>query len=254
MKKMKIALLLLTSIVLLSCKKEHIETKKSNITEKLSYKHTDGTICHAQSPINILTFRNNKAGKHNITFKFKDEINAIENLGHTVQLNFKKGSTITVNDEVFEFKQLHFHTSSEHLLDGVQYPMEIHMVNTLQGQKEGETPEYLVIGVLFKMGQESKFINKFINSIPKEVHSTKSVKTGEITIMDLVSEKPENLLESYYHYMGSLTTPPYTESVRWYLTKHIFEASPEQINKILKIEGANSRQVQGLNQREVENY
>jgi carbonic anhydrase len=50
-----------------------------------------------------------------------------------------------------------------------------------------------------------------------------------------------------------LTTPPYTESVRWHVTKHIFEASPEQIEAIHKIEGNNARQVQATFGRVVAN-
>ena len=147
---------------------------------------------------------------------------------------------------------MHFHTPSEHLIDGVTFPMEMHMVHTLQGQKEGEETEYLVIGILFKMGKESPFINEFLGSIPEEAHMKKEVPAGVIKVADLISEKPENVLDHYYHYRGSLTTPPYTESVRWYVSKHIFEGSPEQIKTILAIEGPNARQVQGLNDRELE--
>ncbi|MFT5890517.1 MAG: carbonic anhydrase [Dokdonia sp.] len=265
---MKIVLILSVVILFYSCKENHnpeesdshtVETHQEstshNLIEANSYQHPDGTICHAQSPINILSFSNNSKGMHNITFNFKDEINAIENLGHTIQLDFKKGSTVTVDDEVFQFKQLHFHTPSEHLLDGVRYPMEMHMVNTLQGQKEGETPQFLVISILFKMGKESMFIDEFINTIPNTIPNaddTKEIETGKVLIKDLISEKPEEILDSYYHYIGSLTTPPYTESVRWYVSKHIFEASPDQIKKILDIEGENARQVQSLNDRELE--
>jgi len=53
--------------------------------------------------------------------------------------------------------------------------------------------------------------------------------------------------------MVSLTTPPYTETVNWYVGKHIYEASPEQIAAIRKIEGENARDVQELNKRKVEN-
>lgn len=261
---MRILLFLSIVIVFFSCEENHIpeghessevefqeEGMTHNLIEAQSYQHPDGTICHAQSPINILSFNKNNKGMHNITFNFKDEINAIENLGHTIQLDFKIGSTITVDNEVFQFKQLHFHTPSEHLLDGVRYPMEMHLVNTLQDQKEGETPQFLVISILFKMGKESRFIDEFINTIP-EAKDTKEIETGTILIKDLISEKPEEILDSYYHYVGSLTTPPYTESVRWYVSKHIFEASPDQIKKILDIEGENARQVQSLNDRELE--
>jgi len=228
------------------------ESVKAQIEEEQGFKHSDGTICHAQSPINILSFKENGDAMHNITFNFKDEIDAVENKGHTVQLDFKEGSTITIDNETFDFRQLHFHTSSEHLIDGIQYPMEMHIVNTLQGQKAGETPQYLVIGALFKMGANSLFIDEFINSIPDEAHQKKAVMTGEISMKNLISERPEEVLDSYYHYKGSLTTPPYTESVRWYVSKRIFEASPSQIKRILDIEGANARQVQSLNDRELE--
>ena len=253
-------LLFLFLVMLISCgeKKEkhgeqaHPSEKKASIIEETTYLHEDGTLCHAQSPINILSFNADKNGMHNITFDFKDEINAVENLGHTVQLDFEEGSTITVDDESFDFKQLHFHTPSEHLIDGITYPMEMHMVNTLKNHDNDEDPQFLVIGVLFKMGMESKFIAEFLDSVPKEENKLAKVAIGAIRISDLLSEMPQNVLNSYYQYNGSLTTPPYTESVRWYVSKMVFEASPAQIKSILEIEGSNARQVQGLNNRKLE--
>lgn len=255
---MKIVLFTVCLMVFVSCKEQLAEETHAKrdvptgIKEQKEFVHPDGSICHAQSPINILSFTDNARDTHNITFHFNDRINAVENLGHTIQLDVQEGSTLEVDGEVFDFKQMHFHTPSEHLLDGVTYPMEMHMVHTLQGQKEGETPQYLVIGVLFKMGEQSIFIDEFIESIPSEAHSKKEVMTGAIKVADLISEKPEEVLDSYYHYKGSLTTPPYTESVRWYVSKHIYEGSPEQIKQILKIEGANARQIQSLNDRTLE--
>ena len=226
--------------------------KKVTKTEEKGYLHENGIVCHAQSPINILSFNTDKNGKHNITFDFKDEINAIENLGHTVQLDFNEGSTLTVDNESFDFKQLHFHTPSEHLIDGITYPMEIHLVHTLKNHNNDEDPQYLVIGILFKMGAESKFISEFIDSIPKEENELAEVSIGDVRIFDLLSETPQNVLNSYYHYDGSLTTPPYTESVRWYVSKRIFEASPDQIKRMLEIEGENAREAQELNDRKLE--
>jgi carbonic anhydrase len=167
-------------------------------------------------------------------------------------LDFEEGSSITVDDESFDFKQLHFHTPSEHLIDGITYPMEMHMVNTLKNHDNDEDPQFLVIGVLFKMGMESKFIAEFLDSVPKEENKLAKVAIGAIRISDLLSEMPQNVLNSYYQYNGSLTTPPYTESVRWYVSKMVFEASPAQIKSILEIEGSNARQVQGLNNRKLE--
>lgn len=198
-----------------------------------------------QSPININSTVND-AGKHNVTIYFNDEINKIENLGHTIQLDFKEGSTITQDDTTYHFKQCHFHTPSEHLIDGMTFPMEMHIVNIMPDQNKEAIPQYLVVGVLFKEGKENKFIADFINAIPKEAHETTDIKPGTVKLADLFGSVAKNIKGHYYYYRGSLTTPPYTESVRWYITKHIFEASASQIETIHKMEGNNARHVQAL--------
>ncbi|MEM9363249.1 MAG: carbonic anhydrase family protein [Bacteroidota bacterium] len=228
------------------------EDNKAAILPELAYVHEDGSICHAQSPINILSFKDTTQIGHTITLNFKDEINEVENLGHTVQVDFKPGSTISVDDETFDFVQAHFHTPSEHLVDGVTYPMEMHVVNTLQGQAEGKEKEFLVMGFLFKMGKKNAFIEEVLNAVPEHEDESKKVGLGEVKVTDLLMEKNDAPLSHYYHYKGSLTTPPYSETVRWYVTKGILEASPEQIKRILKIEGSNARHIQALNEREIE--
>lgn len=57
---------------------------------------------------------------------------------------------------------------------------------------------------------------------------------------------------TYYHDRGSLTTPPYTETLDWLVVKTIQQASPEQIRRINLIEGDNARRVQALYERKVE--
>ncbi|TAI47501.1 carbonic anhydrase family protein [Flagellimonas allohymeniacidonis] len=252
MKAIKILPFLLP-ILLSSCvertHKKEIE-QRAVIEPDSVYVHEDGTVCHAQSPINILSSEQ-KDGKHNITFSFKDEINSVENLGHTVQVDFKIGSTVEVDGETFEFKQAHFHTPSEHLIDGVTYPMEMHVVNTLKGQEAGQETEFLVLGFLFKMGDSNPFVSHVLNSVPEEENAIKEVDLGEIQFSDFI-EEGDDLLGHYYHYKGSLTTPPYSETVRWYVTKNIYEASPNQITSILNIEGVNARHIQGINDRTIE--
>ncbi len=203
-----------------------------------------------QSPINIIS-STHESGKHHITLYFKDEVNKIENLGHTVQLDFAEGSSIIQDDTSFAFKQCHFHTPSEHLIDGITFPMEMHIVNLMPNEDKNATPQYLVIGVLFKEGKENKFIADFLNAIPKKENETTTLKAGTVKLADLFGAISTKIKRDYYHYKGSLTTPPYTESVRWYIAKHIFEASAEQIETINKIEGNNARHVQALYGRKI---
>jgi carbonic anhydrase len=70
-------------------------------------------------------------------------------------------------------------------------------------------------------------------------------------LRNLIDYNPKKILNSYFYYKGSLTTPPYTESVNWYVMKTIIDASPVQIQKINKIEGDNARHVQALYDRSV---
>jgi carbonic anhydrase len=48
------------------------------------------------------------------------------------------------------------------------YPMEMHIVSVLKDSNAKNNPQYLVIGLLFKMGRENKFIKEFFNEIPSE--------------------------------------------------------------------------------------
>jgi len=206
----------------------------------------------AQSPIDIISAATDKAGKE-VSFTFHSAIDTVENLGHTIELDFKKGSTCVANGKNYTCRQFHFHTPSEHLVDGMTFPMEMHIVNTLDDSANVGSPSYLVVGVLFKMGAENKFIKEFLDKIPDEDGEKKALQTGEVQLDDLFSQFTGNDIKSYYLYKGSLTTPPFTEAVQWVVMKHVVEASEDQIMTIEKMEGNNARHVQAVNDRKVYN-
>lgn len=205
-----------------------------------------------QSPINIYSFKEHESNHHKITFHFQDQIKAVENLGHTVQLDFAEGSTIDYEALTYTFKQMHFHTPSEHLIDGVTFPMEMHIVTNIPAKSANDMPHYLVIAVLFKMGKTNQFLDEFLNLIPRTEHSVAPLQAGTVKLHDLFSNHEEEHVENFYHYRGSLTTPPYTEAVEWFVLKHIVEASPKQIEVISAIEGNNARHIQGVFGRSID--
>ena len=207
---------------------------------------------HMQSPINIRSFKERTSNGHQITLNYKDEIKAVENLGHTVQLDFKAGSTVSYEGIKYDFKQMHFHTPSEHLVDGMTFPMEMHIVSTEPLKDKNTTPHYLVLGILFKEGKNNKFLDEFLNKIPKTEHTLAPLEVGAVKLDDLLYSKELNDVKNFYHYLGSLTTPPYTQTVQWFVFKHIMEASPEQIEAINAIEGNNARHIQGIFARSVD--
>lgn len=198
-----------------------------------------------QSPINILTKRTIE-GKHDVTFNIDGKVQKVSNLGHTVKLDFVPGSRITKDGKTYTFKQLHFHTPSEHHIDGVSFPLEMHVVST---REDADTTEYLVMAMLFKMGNSNNFLNEFIDNIPEEPQHEIQLPEGMADFSDLFDASMSSELANCYHYNGSLTTPPYTESVHWYISSKVWEALPEQIERIEKIEGNNARMVQPLQNR-----
>ncbi|WP_343485553.1 carbonic anhydrase family protein [Allomuricauda sp. d1] len=202
-----------------------------------------------QSPINIHTNQTEDTSQHSITLNYKESSENVVNLGHTIQVNYDAGNTISFDGRTFDFKQFHFHTPSEHLIDGMTFPLEMHMVHTLPGIKKGEDPVYLVVGILFKEGKENPFLDEFMNAIPTEEEGENKVDGGTVNINDLKDQFTDL---GYYHYQGSLTTPPYTETVTWLVIKEILEASPDQIQRFNKLEGNNARHVQAMYGRKVD--
>ncbi len=230
------------------------EAPDANSKKEQGYALPRHTADLAQSPINIISGKANKDGEQQISLVFHSDINIAENLGHTIELVFKEGSTCTVNGKVHELKQLHFHTPSEHLVDGMTFPMEMHIVNVLRDSVNVNKPSYLVLAVLFKMGAENKFIKEFLDKIPNEEGKKNALNPGEVNFEDLLTQFSGNDMKSYYTYKGSLTTPPFTESVQWVIMKHIAEASEDQIVRIEKLEGNNARHIQAINARKVYNH
>jgi carbonic anhydrase len=200
-----------------------------------------------QSPVNILS-GNTEDEPHQIALNLHGaEPNYLSNTGETIKLDFPDGTVISFDGRTYNLKQVHFHTPSEHQIDGVTYPMEVHVVNSIEPTTPDEPPRYLVLSFLYRMGEEDPFIASFLNEVPQEAGGGE-LEPGQVYIAD--ADRALGSAE-YYHYCGSLTTPPYTETVEWLIQKQIIEASPEQIRRINLLEGNNARHVQPLYGRRV---
>ena len=250
-------LILFSSLLLVSCAnfkqiKDVVDGSGSPHSKTGLYIQPELDHGHMQSPINIRSFKKKENNGHEITFNYKDEIKAVENLGHTVQLDFETGSTVSYEGIEYNFKQMHFHTPSEHLVDWMTFPMEMHIVSTMQLKDKSITPRYLVLGILFKEGQSNKFLGEFLDKIPKNEHTLAPLEIVTVKLDDLLYSDELHDIKNFYHYQGSLTTPPYTQTVQWFVFKHIMEASPQQIETINAIEGNNARHIQGIFARSID--
>ncbi|MBO0447651.1 carbonic anhydrase [Enterococcus sp. AZ170] len=187
-----------------------------------------------QSPIDIVTKKAEvmTPDTGTITIDYGKDITKAENNGHSIQIT--DGGTSVINGRNFTLSQFHFHAESEHTVDGKHYPIEAHFVNTAQDGR------IAVIGVFFKEGTENKGFQEVLDDVNND-------KNDPIT--DLNDMIPSN--RSYYHYLGSLTTPPLNENVEWYVMKEPVEVSSAQIEEFKKLYSHNNREVQPLNDRSI---
>lgn len=193
----------------------------------------------AQSPINILTDQLIETGDLvALKIKYSTSPTHIFNNGHTVQFGVTGDNHLLIGDKNYELAQFHFHAESEHTVNGNHYPIEVHFVH-----RHSDT-DFAVIGIMYEEGEENPLLSQYLADFPTEVGNFKSEQS-----IDLKSLLPADL--SFYHYSGSLTTPPCSEVVCWYVLKTPLKASKNQIEKFSKILNHNFRPVMPLNDRQV---
>ena len=191
-----------------------------------------------QSPINLVD--DVRANLPELRFEyFSATVDEINN-GHTIVQNIKPGSFLKMPERnlIVELKQFHFHSPSEHTINGESFAMEIHFVHA---DEEGNLA---VVAVLIDEGEEHPVLSKlwaFMPENPGDV-SQKPIGFEETNLLPPTRE--------YYAYSGSLTTPPCTEGVRWAVLKTPVQASAEQIATFKSRVGpATNRPIQPLNAR-----
>jgi carbonic anhydrase len=162
----------------------------------------------------------------------------IVNNGHTIQVNVPVGSKIRIDGKAYDLLQFHFHRPSEEHIDGKPSAMVVHFVHkNLEG-------ELAVLGVMLREGNENPGIKTLWTHAPP--------KEGPEVVPDGVMFNPANLLPremDFFHYDGSLTTPPCTEKVKFFILKSQVNISKEQVSDFpFKM---NARPIQPANGRPI---
>ncbi|MEX2453985.1 MAG: carbonic anhydrase family protein [Rhodospirillaceae bacterium] len=185
----------------------------------------------AQSPVDIDT--PGPARLAPVAFRYKLSAVELANNGHAVQANYGEGSYITVGGERYELMQFHFHTPSEHRITGRSFPMEIHFVH------RNAVGRLAVVGVLVTPGESNLAARQIWDSLPAQPGGSSGNGRTLMNARDLLPDDAK-----YFRYGGSLTTPPCSEQVEWFVLQHPVTFSIEQIARIRGIMGANARPVQ----------
>ena len=191
-----------------------------------------------QSPIDIDNAVDGSPA--NIIFNYSSVPLVVVNNGHTIQVNYETGSTVSINGEEYQLLQFHFHTPSEHTMAGKAYGLELHLVHR---NKKGQLA---VVGVMMEKGQANSLIDTIWKNIPEE-KGINEVKGLTINAADLLPSS-----KTYFSYAGSLTTPPCSENVKWNVLAETISVSQEQIAAFEQLYQVNARPIQPMNGRIIE--
>ena len=162
---------------------------------------------------------------------------------------------IKIGEVDYKLKKFHVHTPSEHLIEGQMFEMEIHLVHT--AEVAGVT-RVVAVGIMVKKAaKDSPLITLFDRLLPLAKLPEESKEESK-RVNFSTSKSQSGLTDgypaqrSYFRYTGSLTTPPCTGGVIFYMFDHPVGATEKTINKFAKhFPGGNNRPIQALNGREV---
>jgi len=171
-----------------------------------------------------------------LAFDWEPQVFEIANTGHTIQANVAPGSALRSGGERYEFKQFHFHTPSEHALNGVRSAMEVHF---LHAHPDGR---FAAVGAFLSGGETHAAFAAIMKVAPAQ--------EGKARLDQPLD--PKALLPAggaLYRYKGSFTTPPCSEIVEWNVFGAPVTVSEADIGAFRSIFPNNARPLQPANRR-----
>ena len=190
----------------------------------IAYPDCDG---HQQSPIDLPAFPSTGISSPIIGNYPPETMQIVSRPGghpgfQVKYTNSNPIANITVDGEIYNFVQFHYHSPSEHTVNGQYFPLEVHFVH----QKVGSTGtnDLAVFGILYNFTADGTH-NAALNEFWFEIHHVNPSISGI-----LIQEMYNQMGPVYQRYNGSLTTPPCSETVKWHVA-----VSTVGVNQLQKI-------------------
>lgn len=155
----------------------------------------------------------------------------LTNNGHTIQVDSFGETSYLIDRNTgikYQLAQFHFHIPSEHAWGGSLVDAELHLVHVRVGGSASKGTDLLVVGIGFVSSEysEDEFLNTFWTNLTSVMRVNRTLQMSKSLIMRAVL--PGTL--GYYTYSGSLTTPPCTEGVKWYVMQNTLTLSVLQVD------------------------
>ena len=188
-----------------------------------------------QSPIDLADCVADSSAPH-LAFDYSGNAREVNHNGKVAHVEYEAGNTLSVGNDRYELVSMHVHVHAEHQVEGQLFPAEMHLVHRKEGGFLG------VVGQLYRLGDSDPVVQALIDAYPdpgQAVHSGFTLNAADF----IPSER------GYYHYDGSLTTPPCSEVVSWVVMTESIAVSQAQVDAFAALYPMNARPVQPLHRR-----
>jgi len=163
------------------------------------------------------------------------------------------GGTVRIDGVKYKLKNIHWHSPSEHTINGERFAVEQHMVHV------SDDGNISVVAILYRLGRPDPFLMQLQEKLSELYVEACKAEKGAPFPAGVVSLWPLRYYGSmYYRYVGSLTTPPCTENIIWNILGRVRETTIEQAAALIapleQDYRRNNRPTQPLNGRTVQFY
>ena len=198
---------------------------------------TTSDIGQGQSPIDISEWLTSDAPAP--TLSYAGDAIRVERTQGFVMIHFDRGSELRVGGDAYRLLQLHWHTPAEHTIDAEEFAAECHFVHVDQNDR------LLVVGTVYRLGPADEGLQQIIEATPPA-----GAEEGVVPPVSASDHEPDS--DGFYHYIGSLTATPFSESVHWYVARTVRTISQRQAEHLqLLAGGPNARPLQDRNERTI---
>lgn len=210
----------------------------------LKYPYAECGVGKHQSPVDLAAATITAKPLNRLQARYGVDTPSFFNSGHGVQVNTSDNYTgvLKIGEESFPLIQFHFHEPSEHVVAGRQFPAELHYVHV------NEDGRIVVLGVAIDIGNEHPVFQTILENVPHEEGQENATTGIQLNPTQLLPTLDLDNLD-YYTLAGSLTTPPCSEGVQWYLLPQTITISAAQLEQLKGLYTTNARAPQELNGR-----
>jgi carbonic anhydrase len=196
---------------------------------------------HEQSPLDIRGAHLNKALQP-IEFHYIAGPLTLVNTGHTVEIRVNPGSYIMAGGVRYDLVQFHFHHPGETAVKGKLTDMEAHLVHKSADGK--------LAVVAVRLVEDAGNPNAVLAALWKHLPKTAGASEKTADMVDPAGLLPAD--RGYWTYMGSLTIPPCTEGVHWFVFEQELSVSRDQLRTFAAMFRMNTRALQEPHGRRIE--